>query len=436
MAIKFRCSHCRQLLGISTTKAGMIVDCPACGRSVTVPGEDGLATRPEQKMRPSDHPGLLDALQELTTIGLPDSQPSEPPVSSKPVPRARRPPVMKPASQPSGSNTTTDHDVMRIIPLAGAQAAAARATVPETTLVEPAELSTLEDNAPLIIPEIIEPDAAEEDAEFSSSEQPSDSSPHSQAAVQADDADSTGAAFSPELSSALRELASTVPAKSALALQKPQRSEPQAARRHSLIPMMLILPAFAAGLLLGTFWRSDGTAVTPQPVRESDQKQANILIPPAAGQRQLNGVVLWKDDSGNTSPDAGALILLLTTKNPTRLRLDGRPLRESADSTARKAIEAALQMLGGSVHQADETGVWSANVSAEAELTMIVVSRHRSRSDSQPVPPKILDALNQWFEAPLHVIGRLSVQQKVIPASSNNTDPAATSLDVEFSSQK
>jgi len=307
-------------------------------------------------MRPSDHPGLLDALQELTTIGL---------------------------------------------------------------------------------PEIIEPDVAEVDAEFSSLEQPSasESSLPAEATAGIDRSDSRGAALSPELSSALQELASTVPANSASALQEPQPTEPRAARRHSLIPMMLILPAFAVGLLLGTFWRSDGTAVT-QPQRQADQKQANLLIPPAAGQRQLNGVVLWKDDSGNTSPDAGALILLLTTENSTRLRLDGRPLRESADSTARKAIEAALQTLGSSVHQADATGAWSANVSAETELTMIVVSRHRSRTDSQPVPPKILDALNQWFEAPLHVIGRLSVQQKVIPASANNTDPAATSLDIEFSSQK
>jgi len=308
-------------------------------------------------MRPSDHPGLLDALQELTTIGL---------------------------------------------------------------------------------PEIIEPDVAEVDAEFSSLEQPfaSESSPPAEATAGADRSDSRAGVFSTELSSALQELASTVPVNSASGLQHPQRTESSAAQRHSLIPMMLILPAFAVGLLLGTFWRSDGTAVTPQPERQSDQKQASIVIPPAAGQRQLNGVVLWKDDSGNTSPDAGALILLLTTENSTRLRLDGRPLRESADSTARKAIEAALQTLGSSVHQADATGAWSANVSAETELTMIVVSRHRSRTDSQRVPPKILDTLNQWFEAPLHVIGRLSVQQKVIPASANNTDPAATSLDIEFSSQK
>lgn len=41
MAIKFRCSHCRQFLGIAQSKAGQIVDCPRCRRSLRVPQASG-----------------------------------------------------------------------------------------------------------------------------------------------------------------------------------------------------------------------------------------------------------------------------------------------------------------------------------------------------------------------------------------------------------
>lgn len=69
MPIKFRCVHCRQLLGISRGKAGQPVDCPACGRTVRVPNLDG-------KTAPVASPGLdladsslVQALDQLAMIG-------------------------------------------------------------------------------------------------------------------------------------------------------------------------------------------------------------------------------------------------------------------------------------------------------------------------------------------------------------------------------
>jgi hypothetical protein len=40
MPIRFRCSSCNQLMGISRRKAGTVVHCPTCNHPVEVPAED------------------------------------------------------------------------------------------------------------------------------------------------------------------------------------------------------------------------------------------------------------------------------------------------------------------------------------------------------------------------------------------------------------
>lgn len=71
MPIKFRCSHCRQFLGISPTKAGELTDCPACGRTVRVPNLDGtVAPLPTTRIDPGDSQ-LAEALSALSRIGEP-----------------------------------------------------------------------------------------------------------------------------------------------------------------------------------------------------------------------------------------------------------------------------------------------------------------------------------------------------------------------------
>ncbi|MCH8831014.1 MAG: hypothetical protein IID45_15690, partial [Planctomycetes bacterium] len=65
MPIKFRCEHCRQFLGISRSKAGELVDCPTCGRTLRVPQLDGTREPipdPKLDMQDSALAGALDAL--------------------------------------------------------------------------------------------------------------------------------------------------------------------------------------------------------------------------------------------------------------------------------------------------------------------------------------------------------------------------------------
>ena len=69
MPIKFRCVHCRQLLGISRGKAGQPVDCPTCGRTVRVPNLDGRAEPVSAPGMNLNDSSLVQALDALAMIG-------------------------------------------------------------------------------------------------------------------------------------------------------------------------------------------------------------------------------------------------------------------------------------------------------------------------------------------------------------------------------
>ncbi|WP_437206283.1 hypothetical protein [Planctomicrobium sp. SH664] len=68
MPIKFRCTHCRQLLGISRAKAGSATDCPTCGRAIRVPDLNGrVAPLPPPRLNLEDD-DLVHALDALAGI--------------------------------------------------------------------------------------------------------------------------------------------------------------------------------------------------------------------------------------------------------------------------------------------------------------------------------------------------------------------------------
>ncbi len=71
MPIKFRCSYCHQFLGISRNRVGGIVDCPTCGRSIRVPGLDGVAAplpMPEFDRADTQLARALDELAALVDV--------------------------------------------------------------------------------------------------------------------------------------------------------------------------------------------------------------------------------------------------------------------------------------------------------------------------------------------------------------------------------
>ncbi len=415
MAIKFRCPHCEQLLGISTTKAGTIVDCPACGRSVNVPTEGGVAKRTEPKQQSNKDAELLNALLELSALGGQTTIDVGPPPISTAIPRERKFPILRPSSPQPGSSTGTDRDTMRIVPLANASANPVAGLQQKDLHSELLGMAHFENAEPMLLDERLENVTLDLN--------------------QADDVPVSTSKIrrgSHDLNSALQELVDVTDT----APSSPMRSQKvileATPKRSPFLPLMFALPAFAIGLLLGTFWKSHGPQSTSEPTTNGGDAIPAATAPASKmGERQINGIVSYVDDSGSKIADAGAVVLLLPTENTTRLRLDARPLREASDSKARQAVEAALKILGGSVYQTDSSGQWNAKESANTAFSVIVISRHRSRTESQPVPANALESLSNWLDSPLHIVGRLAVQQTVVPPASDK-DPNPAPLQIEF----
>lgn len=113
----------------------------------------------------------------------------------------------------------------------------------------------------------------------------------------------------PDLNSALWELAAAAP----VVQQQPVKPSKitgafqSDTRRFSLLPLMLMLPAFAAGLLMGKFWRSRDhlDAATADPKSTVATAPEAAIQRPAASERQLQGIVRFVNDAGNTAADAG-----------------------------------------------------------------------------------------------------------------------------------
>jgi hypothetical protein len=108
MPIRFRCSHCHQLLGIARRKSGQLVHCPTCNASLLVPATDELPAMPDE-LRPSsdpaapaaapaDPPGLFerddfDALLRFSVSGPVEPRKSAAGSVHTPPPATRNPPV-------------------------------------------------------------------------------------------------------------------------------------------------------------------------------------------------------------------------------------------------------------------------------------------------------------------------------------------------------
>jgi hypothetical protein len=357
MPIQFRCQNCHQLLGISRSKAGSVVDCPACGRSLRVPGVDGADALPESVQNSSADTNLLNALEELSnlpaSIGAAATIPPVPTGSG----RERRP---FQSGLTGAGPQSSQKDTMRIVPLAPASSTS-RAETSRDIVREPAESPSEDEAAPLIIRELCDTDLIDE------------------------------------------------------------RRIPAAPSRTRL-PVVLIgataIVAFFFGYLAAL---TQGTA--PDEIRGETNPPLTANANPAVidskseAVSKITGTITFSGTGKGESPDAGALVLLLPSANTSGLRLDARPLRNLQQSPAKEAVEVALNILGATITRAADNGTFSLDRRHGGPVTLIVISRHASRSESESIPPATAGLLAEWFESPAHLTGRLSVQEKPLPAS-------------------
>ena len=360
MPIQFRCQYCRQRLGIADSRAGTLVDCPACGRSLRVPSADGKVASGQPEQRAPDVE-LESALQQLTNFGSETSaiEPGTPVAESARI-------------QPSS-----------------------RSTLPVTATEIPLRAQ------PELLDDVI---TAEEGRAASTS-----------AAVHAGIATDTAAV---QLTSVLTELAAQQPS-----VPIPAETRRTGFRRYfpTLISLLTALLAFFAGMLIADHRSGGVPASSPSTAAEvpdteadtvsRDQPQAAVTAPAAD---QVSGIVFAKMADGRTEPDAGALVIIAPAKNASEFRLDGRFLRDDKTTVAHKALVAALKEFEVSFTFAGADGSYSLPVPRQGSCTLIAVSKRIARAAASPLADDVAGSLAEWFTTPSPITGRLqAVTQSV-----------------------
>lgn len=373
MAIRFRCSHCNQLLGIAESRAGASVDCPGCGRTIRVPSSKRRPT-PGAADSAGRDPKLNEALSELSSLGA-DLDDGLSPTSLQP----------------------------QVIPTRPVSASA-------TVRTPPAQRDSRAAGSSDQKPSAIAPDA------------PTSRSP---------DTPGTGAAADNDWRGDLESLATPSGASAADAPVAPVDR-----RRLAVIACGALLTGLAAGVLIGLSLSGQETAVgttgeeSPPPAADplAAPPAEPPLPPPAEG--VIVGRVTWSDAGRNAAPDEDSLILLLPAQRTGRWKLDSRTIRSPADPDDQAAALAALRLLGVTVAQADTAGRFSVKRMPAEAAQLVVISRHVNQSDPAE-NRQAVDALSQWFENPAQLIGRLAAQVVALPPV-EESEAATDPIIVEF----
>lgn len=354
MPIKFRCKHCHQLLGIAVSRAGAVVDCPQCGRSLRVPELDGKTRKlPNAAAKTKGDSALISALSELSALNSTDIVPEQPPQIETAAP------VEKNLPQP--------------IP----------ARVAKTDIEDPT-------------------------ASFMQLHNERTDLDDQHGPVTIDDPLADLAAWNEDVSP--KGLSNDILAE----IRDTNRHE-QWASIHTTIYGIV---AITTGLIVGWWLKSQDESPSGPTVHNGAQviaKGQDIKAPKGANSTPNNrgivqGRVEYTDASGDIKLDSGATILLLPTVRVGTIKFDGRSLKQKIGDPDRSATEAALATIGGFVTQADAFGQFSIPADLNTPCSLIAISRHQARPSDVKVIQDVTTTLQAYFESSSHLCGKLAVK--------------------------
>jgi hypothetical protein len=341
MPIKFRCPHCEQFLGISRGKAGMLTDCPACGRTIRIPDLDG-SVKPlpsaELDHRDADLAHALDALAEIAhgdaagrggvavktpaaAVVAPDRE-----IHPRPLPE----PIAIEAPLPAAAVAAT----------AAEEARAAREGVRAPARDPLVELAGLATAAQLAV--------------RNSAHRPPNWAPGLIAAAVA---------------------AGLVLFAAGFFLGRAQ--------------------AVSTGPVTTDYGAASDTATAPpsSPVAETG------LMP------ALTGRVTYDAGDGGTKPDAAARIIALPEQRLGTATISVIGFRSGAEVADRELGRASLRALGGDFALADEQGQYTIQLREAGPYQLLILSRHQPRDDAEPLDAGVQRSLAEFFDRPMGLIG-------------------------------
>lgn len=348
MPIKFHCQHCEQFLGIARSRAGAVVDCPQCGRSLRVPELDGRVRKmpPPTKEARGDS-GLISALSQLSELG-----------------------TLAEGGPPAESLRSPQINPERVSP--------------ERVDLQSVPLERIEDAPPR--EESSHPD---EDGPFALSASLSELATFSDPVI---DGTNTN-----DLLQEMREVS------------HPSASPLLISFGGALLILLGTAGGWWLGRSDHFNQPNDSADNGPdvkviQNEGEAPEKASDLI--------RQSGAVTYQDSSGTTRPDDGALVLLLPVRHEGSFRLHAKAFTKPAGDIDRIATIAALSAIGGAAVVSDEAGRYELQTESLAEKVVVIVSRHQMRPADVAIPEDIGAFLNSWFDSTHHICGQLKIQMK------------------------
>lgn len=383
MPIKFRCEHCRQLLGISKSKAGQVVDCPTCGRSVSVPSLDGKSSPvPVPKLNLNDD-ALVNALDALAGIGGTPSPPLALDESASAVDGG-------PPHQTEPPQTEAPQEGGPIV-------------LPPAPAPEPVELPPLEKPVAIVEPAPVTsaptPDGPVEPVAI----------PELRTKEETRDADRASAETSrKDQGDPLRVLAAAAP---------PPRAAPEvkSAGNGTGSPLMFALVAglaFATGFLVHAQFYSSPSG-TDAPVASDTEKEKTPPAPkpvdgrPSPNDVAVRGRITFRTTDGSSQPDSGACVIFLPAQRSGSAKLTITGFRPADSDDDRQIARTTIRAIGGELAVVNESGNFTAQLKRSGTYHVVVLSHFQERpTGDETLTASVRTLLGSYFERPDQLPGK------------------------------
>lgn len=352
MPIKFRCPNCQQFLGISRAKAGLVTDCPTCGRTIRVPELDGsVKPLPKAELDLQDAE-LSHALAALAQIG----------------------------DAPDSTGTATERT-----PSSAAPAAVA--------------LAPRREAAPIPLPEPIAIAASgPPPVALLEAEPPPASIRRSEKALA-------------ELASIPPPTRSSVTLK-----PQRSRLGPVQWIAAFGAGLLMFGAGFLVGRGTANPRESAATnQPSPTLAATSDPRPAGEAIPPAANPLPpeptgaltpaLTGRITYINSDGVSGPDGGARIVVLPEVREGSAKLAVVGFRAGASAADQQLSRTSLRALGGDYAIADVEGRYTIELPNAGAYHVLIMSRHQPRDDAGFLDANLQRILNDYFDRPASLIG-------------------------------
>lgn len=356
MPIKFRCDHCRQFLGISHSKAGMLVDCPTCGRTIRVPDPEGKRLPlPDLKLNLKDSK-LANALDELARLSEARPGPNEPESA--------------------------------VAVVEGDDAAARNVAAPLPPQVIPAPIPV----EPLVVAKPIP-------LQTHDARQPAAVASMQELAALA----SIPAVRDPAAEQPVVDVEMALPVRQVIG---------RSTWSWNVVSWIVVASwlGFIAGFLIGRGDRSAmQTAKDAEPAKGHPAANGAARNDPFADGSKavaVRGRITFVTEAGDRRPDRGARVLLLPEQRSGTAKLPVTGFRPADSEADGQIAAAALRALGGDVAIVDEAGDFAAAALKPGTYRVLALSHFQPRDDRSPMDASLKALLESFFDKPEQLLGK------------------------------